>query len=369
MKSIKSMKKRTSNRRRRSLHAGFTLIELLVVIGIIGALLAITIPAVQSVREAARRTQCLNNLRQIAAGVHNFASSHRRFPPGTLGFSEAFDYDIHWEDPASRFYWKRAQHTSVLGLILPLLDMENEYKSVDEIAFRRNSFMDQQLGSDGTPVYEWIGEADGFVELASRNIAKFRCPTDGLNPPVVIYGGSQPNTQRGPDSDGYGSAILTDELPGGEFPISNYLACAGAHSGGVHPDPERRPFTGILKSRIGTRQSEVKDGLSATFLFGESIGYVKNGRRSAGQSWLMGGLGRTRGPIPWMMEGHPTRWYWRHLGNYRQSHGFGFGSLHGGVVNFSFGDGSVRSISHQTDWKVLYHFGGANDGKITIQNP
>ena len=64
---------------------GFTLIELLVVIAIIAILIALLLPAVQQAREAARRTQCRNNMKQIALAAHNFHDDYNRFPPGFLG--------------------------------------------------------------------------------------------------------------------------------------------------------------------------------------------------------------------------------------------------------------------------------------------
>jgi prepilin-type N-terminal cleavage/methylation domain-containing protein len=80
---------------RRPRARGFTLIELLVVIAIIAILVALLLPAVQQAREAARRTQCRNNLRQIGLALQNYESSHRVFPPGTLGFPYVFSAHAH----------------------------------------------------------------------------------------------------------------------------------------------------------------------------------------------------------------------------------------------------------------------------------
>jgi prepilin-type N-terminal cleavage/methylation domain-containing protein len=118
---------------------GFTLIELLVVIAIIGVLIALLLPAVQKVREAANRTQCANNLKQIGLGIHNFHDTYGRFPsmpiagwgdlPDTTG-PNAFDwhYGIAYNASNAPLSVKN-QSAGVLFQILPFVEQENLYNT------------------------------------------------------------------------------------------------------------------------------------------------------------------------------------------------------------------------------------------------
>ena len=105
------------SRMRRS---AFTLVELLVVIAIIGILIGMLLPAVQSVREAARRTQCMNNMKQIGLAALNYESAHMHFP--TTGY---VDYSVNWTDPSSY-----ADEAWVWGYsILPFIEQTNTYNA------------------------------------------------------------------------------------------------------------------------------------------------------------------------------------------------------------------------------------------------
>ncbi|HTN74437.1 MAG TPA: DUF1559 domain-containing protein, partial [Pirellulaceae bacterium] len=97
---------------------GFTLVELLVVIAIIGILVALLLPAVQAAREAARRMQCMNNLKQLGLAAHNFHSAHGKLPPGFLGPVPAQD-NIGGD-----------QCIGVLAFLLPYLEQQAVYDGV-----------------------------------------------------------------------------------------------------------------------------------------------------------------------------------------------------------------------------------------------
>ena len=115
---------------------GFTLIELLVVIAIIAVLVAILLPAVQQAREAARRTSCKNNLKQIGIALHNYESTHRVLPPGTISFQNTgFGIDARgtgvWNYPGSGPADPAIRLHSWASLLLPFMEGSNLYDTID----------------------------------------------------------------------------------------------------------------------------------------------------------------------------------------------------------------------------------------------
>ena len=103
----------------------FTLIELLVVIAIIAVLISLLLPAVQSAREAARRAQCTNNLKQIGLAIHNYISSNDAVPPVMIMYSPCLGS------------WDCGQHHSILARILPFLEQNAIYNSINWMVSER----------------------------------------------------------------------------------------------------------------------------------------------------------------------------------------------------------------------------------------
>ncbi|MBC7968410.1 MAG: DUF1559 domain-containing protein, partial [Fuerstia sp.] len=144
---------------------GFTLIELLVVIAIIAILIALLLPAVQQAREAARRTQCKNNLKQLALAIHNYHDTHKVYP-----FGKGASY------PGAPVYARWSQH----AMLLPYIEQANLYQSINFSAPPETPGMGGVLAF--MPAYV---SPTGINSVASRAVIPgFFCPSDlGVSDP------------------------------------------------------------------------------------------------------------------------------------------------------------------------------------------
>jgi prepilin-type N-terminal cleavage/methylation domain-containing protein len=158
------------------LRAGFTLVELLVVIAIIGVLVALLLPAVQAAREAARRSQCSNNLKQIGLALHNHLSAKRVFPAGRLGC------DGEVGTPCGGVAAEDRVGPSGFVALLPFLEQQPLFNQ-----FAIGDFVDGPwLTAAGSSTTAWIPR---YVEALKSRPEVFVCPSDNPELCCPTYGG------------------------------------------------------------------------------------------------------------------------------------------------------------------------------------
>jgi prepilin-type N-terminal cleavage/methylation domain-containing protein/prepilin-type processing-associated H-X9-DG protein len=318
----------------------FTLIELLVVIATIAILIGLLLPAVQKVREAAARTSCANNLKQIGLAAHNYQSVNGRLPPGHLG-----PYPFRpWQpgDPAFTNWYKSAPHVGVLAHLLPHLGHENIYRQLN---------VDWNLDRPGGT--GWWNDANNWTMAQSR-LKVFQCPSDDLYGGVSI--GTVVRAYVPPDAPvnsivGWYAPPLGDQLG-----LTNYLGVCGAYVD--TPDPYWGKWVGLFNNRSRTSLANIPDGASNTLMFGEYLCQRVNGVRQFAMAWMTGPYAGTLGGL---------------LGPRDSSGGF-FSGRHPNVVQFCFADGSVRGVQRggtllsgptatpSSNWYVLQQLAGMRDG-------
>jgi prepilin-type N-terminal cleavage/methylation domain-containing protein/prepilin-type processing-associated H-X9-DG protein len=304
---------------------GFTLIELLVVIAIIGILIALLLPAVQKVREAAARTDCSNKLKQFGLALHMYHETYKSFPPGDLCLP------VDWSSDKG----------SWIVFVLPFVEEQAIY---------------DQIPSRDVPGINSIGiaVAAGVLGPLPRLL---RCPSDGslLLGPYSNYVGS-----IGP--------VTTDPISAACTPFDIYCnQPAWGYTFGANEaeTPDSNQLLGIFSRGYGAtvRMAEISDGLSNTILLGECIPATNGHMLTA---WYCSGVScaqfvTTKVPINWPISEKPTTNCL--YDPYNHSVAWGFRSKHPGGANFCFADGSIHFIAETIEMKTFQLLGVRNDGQ------
>lgn len=324
---------------------GFTLVELLVVISIIGVLIGLLLPAVQAVREAARRMQCQSNLKQLGLAALNFESAERRFPSGGWGYQWQGFADIN--SPAG-------QPGSWTFSLLPYLEQSSLYHlgSYRSSAVDRDRALRQRLRSS-VPIYNCPSRRDGQLRQFDPSCPSCSQPIGTITPlSATVRGDYAANA-----GDGAPDFSQLESWPLNFWGPEDMAEASLLTRTNRWPKPPQ-DWTGISWLRRGVRQAELTDGSSHVFLFGEK--YVMRDAYSDGTDWgdnepLYGGFNNDnhRSTHPhWPLM--PDKWSEMSIGS--------FGSAHTSGVNFVMADGSVHQIAYTIDTQVYRYLGNRRDG-------
>ncbi len=300
---------------------GFTLVELLVVIAIIGILVGLLLPAVQAAREAARRMQCTNNLKQLALACHNYESAYKKFP---MAFAPAvFPYATNGDNNNQESWGWGA-------MVLPFVEQGNLHASLGVNDYSLKALI--------------AGENPNILNTVARPILEtplstFQCPSDS--------GAENQIHQQRHWGGGVGAAAAGwgQWRPG----RANYIVCRGTRD-----QPQRVQDThGMFMENTAIGFGGIVDGTSNTFLIGERDSLYGRGAAWIGTRNPRGALARgiyyvTANVRPQLNSSDPP-YGWNSSAN--RAVQAGFSSLHTGGANFSYADGSVHFISETIEWR------------------
>jgi prepilin-type N-terminal cleavage/methylation domain-containing protein len=312
---------------------GFTLVELLVVIAIIGVLVALLLPAVQAAREAARRSSCTNNMKQIVLALHNYHDTHQQFVPGGIEFG--------WcTTPVA----PTVHNLNGLLLLLPYVEQMPLYSKYNMKASAAN-ITAGNAGNSSNSMLAGDVIASGNAEVVSQRLKVFSCPSDNGDPWLAVGGF-------------YGIASSGTTLKGAktnyDFSAIQSYACNYWQNN-----------TGITRRLFGENSTsgfkDMTDGSSNVVAVAETTYNVYNGRCAAWgyRGWVMTGadVGSSRGINNWTYSTVVPKV--GRLGSWGEA-----GSLHPGGCMVGMADGAVIFMPQTTDLTTRQRLAQISDGEV-----
>lgn len=303
----------------------FTLVELLVVIAIIGILIAMTMPAIQQVRESARRTACSNNLRQQMVALINYESANQHFPPAWNGSGKIPGYGNDRQEFLSPWTQLWGNFLGWQAFILPYCEQNNLY---EELSLAQ--------GWSQTDLNPLTG-----IAPSTRSVPVYRCPSD-LD-----------------DGDGHSKYSGTiGDLNG----RSSYVMCIGSLAfherlAGLYPSQ-----WGVGWQDVATTYPDMRDGASNVLFIGERDNFKKNPFGDHGAIWIGRQLWRRQavaGRGPDSATNYQNGPNGSNVGWHVAS------SNHPGGAMVGMGDGSVHFLADFVSLEVMKRLCASNDGQAT----
>lgn len=288
--------------------AAFTLVELLVVIAIIGILVALLLPAIQAAREAARRTQCINNFKQVGIACHNYHDSKKRFPYGSGTWSQTYPCTVKPSNPNSTAggWWG----WSWGAFILPYME---EKGIADSIDWKR----------------DFVNPKANFV-AGGKRIDAFLCPSD----------------MKGYELIGCCSNATNGGGPNEDFAKTNMAGVADSVNWTCNEENSwgRLDGDGVMYTLSKTKIGDITDGSSKTLLVGEVVGSLGRSE-NFGFYWPAWDVLHTANGINLAAKIEPQRANSVEEGS--------FASFHPGGCHFVFGDGHAAFLNEDIDQVTL----------------